>query len=94
MARRCPPQKQSGQARRPRRLNGAVKDVTMFAAWLGASEKKVRSDVARGRLPYRKHGGRIVFLQDEIEDYLHRLPGVTVKEALQNMAARKGEETE
>ncbi len=92
--RRPPPKKQKGQATSPRTLNGGVKDVASLSAWLGWPVKKVRADVERGRLPYRKHGGRIIFLQHEVETFLARLPGIDAATALKNMAARKGEETE
>lgn len=52
-----------------------------------------RSQLARGMWPYRKFGGRIVLIREELLDYMRRLPGVTVEQALANVAARdNGEE--
>ncbi len=85
---RTPPPKQAGQATGPRRVNGLLMDVASLARKYGMSEKKVRSDVARGLLPHRRMGGRILFLEDEIMDFYRRLPGVTASEALANIAAR------
>lgn len=89
---RTPPRKQPGQAKGRRRLNGGVKDVAAMAEQLGVTEGKVRSAVARGCLPHRRWGGRIVFLASEVEAFLGALPGVTAAEALENVAARRGAE--
>ncbi len=51
-----------------------VKDV---ARVLKTSEAKVRMRVYRGQLPARKLGGRIIFLEDELKEYLKNLPKVT-----------------
>ncbi len=83
-----PPRKKSGQARGRRAINGVMQDVHSMAGRLGVSEGKVRNDVARGLLPHRKLGGRIFFLIDEVDEFLRKLPGITVQEALENMERR------
>ena len=85
-----PPKKQAGQGVGPRRLNGTMKDVSTMATLLGTSEGKVRSAVARGLLPYRRWGGRVVFLEDDVHDFLAKLPGITAEEALANIVRRRG----
>ena len=86
----APPKKQAGHATGARRLNGAVKDVASIATkFYGGSDKNVRSDVARGLLPHRRLGGRIIFLDEELTEFFQRLPGVTVSEALANQAVRQ-----
>jgi Helix-turn-helix domain len=90
MPRKAPPRKQAGQPTGRRRFNGAEMDVAGQARELGITEKALRSQVARGVIPYRRHGGRIVFLPDEVRDFLRRLPGVTAEQALANVAARNG----
>ncbi len=87
--RKDPPKKKMGQARGRRSLNGAVKDVGALADMLGVSDGKVRSAVYRGLLPYRKWGGRIIFISSEVEAFLAALPGVSAAEALGNLAARR-----
>ena len=72
-------------------MNGAIKDIRTIAAKLGCTEKKVRSMVERQVIPYRKHGGRIIFLEDEIDEYFKRLPGLSVEESIRNLARRNGE---
>lgn len=89
--RKAPPKKKQGQALGRRRLNGSVKDVAAMAAMLGVSEGKVRSVVARGLLPHRKWGGRIVFLAAEVDAFFAALPGVRAEEALANEGARRGQ---
>ena len=94
--RRPPPRKPRGKTpaeeKRPRRLNGAVKDVASVAAFLGESEKTARAQIARGLIPYRQLGGRIVVIHEELVEYLRQLPGVTTAEALKNAATRAGAE--
>jgi len=68
-----------------------VLDVVSAALLLGATEKAVRQRIARRLLPFRRLGGRIVFLRAELETFLSDLPGVTVDEARENLAAQQGE---
>ena len=90
MSRRRPPRKQKGDAQTPRRFAGALRDISTQASELGVSVKTLRAQVARGLVPHRRLGGRIVFLEDDVTAYLHQLPGVTVADALANAAARNG----
>lgn len=86
-----PPHKKAGQATGRRRLNGSVRDIPAQAEHLGTTEGKIRSAVARGLLPHRRWGGRIVFLASEVDAFLAALPGITAAEALENVRARRGE---
>lgn len=85
----APPHKRPGQARGRRSMNGALKDVGALAEMLGTSEGKIRSAVARGLLPHRRWGGRVVFLVSEIEAFIQALPGVNLEEALGNIRRRE-----
>jgi excisionase family DNA binding protein len=58
------------------------------ARLLGNSEKSIRQCVARRTLPFRKLGGRVIFLKDELEAFLRDLPGCSLDEARANAAAR------
>lgn len=91
---RRPPAKRAGISSGPRRLDGELWDVHTAAAMLGSSEKMVRSQVARKLLPFKKLGGRVVFLPDQVRSYLAALPGVGVEEALVNLRARGGAHSE
>jgi len=85
-----PPRKKSGQAKRPRRFDGMLaKDIAGQACELGETEKALRAQVARGTIPHRRLGGRIIFLPDEVREFLNQLPGVTAQQALVNIAARR-----
>lgn len=46
------------------------------------SQAAVYQMVARGKLPHRKQGRRIVFFEEELMEFLARQPGITVDEAL------------
>ena len=93
MGRRPPPRKPAGVPSGRRRFDGAIKDIAGEALELGISEKAIRSQVARGLIPHRRLGGRIVFLADEVAAFLRQLPGVTAEQALENVAARHPEES-
>jgi hypothetical protein len=86
--RTAPPKKQKEVPTGARRLDGAVMDVATMAREFGDTEKGIRAKVARGLLPFRRLGARIVFVRDDVSAYLHRLPGVSVDEALANVGAR------
>jgi len=83
-----PPPKKAGSARLPRRFQGELLDVKAVAALLGASEKCVRARVARRLLPYRRFGSRIVFIRNEMEDFINSLPGCSLEEAKENLNRR------
>ncbi len=87
--RSTPPKKRKGQGTGPRRINGFVLDIATGAQFAGWTEKAMRARVGRGRVPYRRDGGRIIFIRDELETFLRRLPGVGVDEALKNERARR-----
>ena len=85
---RTPPRKQKGQCKGHRALTGMLKDVRSMGERLGCTERMVRSLASRGLLPSRRLGGRVVFLEKEVTQFLERLPGVSVKEALANVELR------
>ncbi|MCI0371430.1 MAG: helix-turn-helix domain-containing protein [candidate division NC10 bacterium] len=86
------PRKQKGQASGPRRLDGTVLDVAAAAELLGVTEKLVRARAARGLLPWRRWGGRVLFLREELLAFMGALPGVSVQQALENVGARAVEQ--
>ncbi|MGH7388850.1 MAG: helix-turn-helix domain-containing protein [Candidatus Rokuibacteriota bacterium] len=85
---RRPPRKRAGLPTGPRRLDGEVLDVAGVAQLLGATEKTVRARVARQLLPHRRWGGRVVFMRAELMTFLSKLEGVSVNQALANVAGR------
>jgi hypothetical protein len=89
---RKPPKKRAGQAKRPRRFDGALWDIATAAQRLGETPKQARSQIARGLLPHRRLGGRVVLIADEVMEFLAKLPGVTVADALKNISVRNGSE--
>ena len=60
------------------------------AALLQKTPKAVYADVARRRIPFKKLGGRVIFLRSELEEFIKNLPGVSVEEARENLAMRQG----
>ena len=84
-----PPKKSPGTATGRRRLNGAALDVTATAEFLGVTEKQTRARIARGLIPHRIWGGRVITLPSELTEFLAKLPGCTVDAALANVRARE-----
>jgi hypothetical protein len=61
-----------------------VFDVSGAAAFTGETDKAIRARVARRSIPFRRWGGRIVFLRSELSEFLQALEGCKVQEALAN----------
>jgi len=57
-----------------------VLSVRQVATLLGCSEQAMDKLVYRRRLPYRKLGGRVIFLKRELEQFLEQLPGLGMGE--------------
>ena len=85
---RTPPKKQPGQGCGPRTIDGAALDVRSASALLGAKEKQTRGLVARRMIPFRRLGGRIIFVRSELLAWLSALDGCSLEEEQANMAAR------
>lgn len=49
------------------------------AAYLGRTPAAVRNLVLRRLIPYRKVGGRLAFIPEEIEKWVRSAPGVTLE---------------
>ena len=71
---------------REKTINGALLDVPHGAAFLGVTPRALRARVARHQVPFRKMGGRVVFVRSELEKFIETLEGCTVAEALENVS--------
>ena len=87
------PRKRKGQATGPRKIAGDILDVGALADLLGISDDMVRSRVTRRQLPFKRWGGRIVFLRSEVAEFFDKLEGVSVEEAAMNERFRRAEMT-
>lgn len=67
-----------------RTIDGEVLSVDATSTHYGQTEKALRGLVARKQIPYRKLGGRIVFLKRELDQFFDKLPGVRLDEARRN----------
>ena len=92
MDRRKPPKKQQGQCKGARRIAGAVLDAATAAELYGGTERLWYSRAARGIVPFRKWGGRLVFLRSELDSFFaDTLPGVSLEQAQANIKMRGGQ---
>jgi len=57
-------------------------DTKTAAEFLGRSPAAVRNLVMRRAIPFRKPGGRLVFLRSELERWIQTAPGLTLTEFL------------
>jgi len=55
-------------------------DTRQAANFLGRSEGAVRNLVHRQAIPFRKAGGRLVFLRAELDRWIKEAPGKTIDE--------------
>ena len=56
--------------------------IAQTAAELGLTPKAVRQRIARGQLPFRKLGKRVLIPTEELEKFMAALPGRAAKEAV------------
>ena len=64
-------------------MKNAMCDLTEAAEILGITQKALRARVARQAVPYRKLGGRVMFVRAELERFIEALPGVSLESALE-----------
>jgi excisionase family DNA binding protein len=62
--------------------------VSEAAEMLGITQKAARHRIARGELPYRRWGKRVLIPAQELESFLQALPGKTAQEAALNVEER------
>lgn len=57
-------------------------DTKICADFLGRSPGAIRNLVLRKKIPFRKCGGRLIFLRSEIEKWVENSPGVKLEEII------------
>jgi excisionase family DNA binding protein len=72
-----------------RAISGLLLGVSEAAALLGNSERSLRALVARGLVPFRRLGSRVVFRRVELEKFFETLDGVTLADVRANLKARR-----
>ena len=87
--RKPPPRKTKGKGKGPHVINGLALGVPEAAQFYGGTVKQTRGLIERQMIPFRRLGGRIIFLRSELEEWLATLPGVTLDEARANQEARR-----
>lgn len=81
-------EKKLGKTKKRRAINGYILDMSAAAQFLGATEKTLRALVERRVIPFRRLNRRIIFLKEELEQFIRDLPGVTMEEARSNLGKR------
>ena len=77
--------KNGSQQPRTRKYSGKVMDISTVAEeFFGGSRRSVESKVARRLLPFKKLGGRVIFLRSELDEFFLKLNGTSIDEALAN----------
>jgi hypothetical protein len=57
-------------------------DIDAAARLLGRTPHAVYRLVARRRVPHRKDGRRLFFLESELQEFIDTLPGLTLEQML------------
>ncbi len=60
--------------------NARAMRIPQAAIFLGLTSKALRRAVQRGQVPYRRWGGRIIFIEAELKCFLYDLPGLRSEE--------------
>lgn len=55
--------------------------IAQVSTLLGMSPKSIRQRVYRRQIPFRRWGSRILFLEDEVAEFIQSLPGIGPDEA-------------
>jgi excisionase family DNA binding protein len=71
-----------------RTIDGQLLGVSEASRMIGNSERSLRALVAKGAVPFRRLGSRVVFRKTELEKFLDGLPGVTLRDAEANRKLR------
>jgi len=61
-------------------LNGQYLNIDELASYIKRSKGAIRNLVMRRMIPYRKPGGRLIFLKDEIDQWVQMTPGKKLEE--------------
>jgi len=54
--------------------------ATEAGRFIGRSAGAIRNLVSRRKIPYRKAGGRLLFIRSELEEWVDLSPGMTMEE--------------
>jgi len=65
-------------------MNAEVWNCKECAEFLGRSEGAIRNLILRRAIPYRKAGGRLIFLPQEIEKWVTSSPGIRLEELIRD----------
>ena len=61
-------------------LKKEILNAKQVAEFLGRSPAAVRNLVLRRCIPYRKLAGRLVFLKNEIDEWIRNAPGLSIND--------------
>ncbi len=57
-----------------------VCNVPRAAEILGTTQAAIYMKVARRQIPFRKYGSRVIFFEEELFEFIEKLPGLTIEE--------------
>ena len=63
-------------------MDKKLMDTFEVAEFLKRSPGAIRNLVLRRSIPFRKVAGRLVFLKDEIDEWIQKAPGLRLKDLL------------
>jgi excisionase family DNA binding protein len=60
-------------------------NVKKTSEYLDRSKGTIRNLVLRRKIPFRKAGGRLTFLEHEINEWIEKSPGLSINEYLEKL---------
>ncbi len=71
------------------RYDGLAMSIDAAAEFIGCTPRALRSMAERQIVPFRRRGFRLLFLRSELEQWLDKLPGVSLNQAIKNRQQRR-----
>jgi hypothetical protein len=68
-------------------------DIDQLSNYIHRSKGAIRNLVLRRAIPFRKPAGRLIFLKEEIDQWVHNAPGKKLDEILDNQWDKEGFKT-
>lgn len=63
-----------------KQFDGQYMNVDELASYIKRSRGAIRNLILRRAIPYRKPAGRLIFLKEEIDQWVQSAPGKTLEE--------------
>jgi predicted DNA-binding transcriptional regulator AlpA len=70
-------------------FDGQYMDIEELSSYLKRSKGAIRNLVLRRAIPYRKPAGRLIFLKEEIDQWVQMAPGKSLEEIKNDLCEKE-----